>query len=246
MSNRAPSVAVVSAPSGAGKSTVLQRVLRELPGLRFSVSHTTRPPRDGEQNDREYHFVSEAVFEEHRAAGGFLEWAEVYGHRYGTSRAELLKAETEGVDLVLDVDVQGAASIKERVPSAMLIFLKTCDTETLRRRLEGRGTERADQIRVRIDHALAELARADEFDYCVINEDGKLDDAVAQVAAIMRAERAQQTSRRHVPELEVALGAAAEDQLAIGREGDGLDEAGVADRRDDGDGCARLRGGKGG
>ncbi|MGD8896161.1 MAG: guanylate kinase, partial [Acidobacteriota bacterium] len=113
MSERLPSVIVVSAPSGAGKSTVLARVLDDMPGLRFSVSHTTRPPRPGERDGVEYHFVDRRVFEGLRDDGKLLEWAEVHGNLYGTGLAEHGQARAEGVDLLLDVDVQGAAQVRE-------------------------------------------------------------------------------------------------------------------------------------
>jgi guanylate kinase len=192
LSNRAPSVVVVSAPSGAGKSTVLQRVLRELPGLRFSVSHTTRPPRDGELLGREYHFVTEAVFEEHRTAGGFLEWAEVYGHRYGTSRAELLRAETEGVDLVLDVDVQGALQVRRKLEDAVSVFILPPSREELERRLRGRGKDDAAAIVRRLRAAREEMALYYTYDYVLVND--HLNGTIEDVKSIIRAAR-RRTSR---------------------------------------------------
>jgi guanylate kinase len=185
-------VVVVSAPSGAGKSTVLQRVLRELPGLRFSVSHTTRPPREGEQDGREYHFATEAVFEEHRAAGGFLEWAEVYGHRYGTSRAELLRAETEGNDLVLDVDVQGALQVRRKLEDAVSVFILPPSWEELERRLRGRGKDDAAAIARRLRAARDEIALYYTYDYVLVNDD--LERSIEDVKSIIRAAR-RRTSR---------------------------------------------------
>jgi guanylate kinase len=192
LSNFTPSVVVVSAPSGAGKSTVLQRVLRETRGLRFSVSHTTRPPREGEQDGREYHFVTEAVFEEHRAAGGFLEWAEVYGHRYGTSRAELLRAETEGNDLVLDVDVQGALQVRRKLDDAVSLFILPPSREELERRLRGRGKDDPHAIARRLLAARDEIALYYTYDYVLVNDD--LDRSVSDVKSIISAAR-RRTSR---------------------------------------------------
>jgi guanylate kinase len=171
---------------------VLQRVLRELPGLRFSVSHTTRPPREGEQDGREYHFVTEAVFEEHRVAGGFLEWAEVYGHRYGTSRAELLRAETESKDLVLDVDVQGALQVRRKLEDAVSVFILPPSWEDLQVRLRGRGKDDAAAIVRRLRAAREEIALYYTYDYVLVNDD--LDGTIEDVKSVIRAAR-RRTSR---------------------------------------------------
>ena len=192
MSSRAPSVVVVSAPSGAGKSTILRRVLRELPGLRFSVSHTTRPPRPGEQDGREYHFVSDAAFEEHRVAGGFLESADVYGHRYGTSRAELLRAETEGVDLVLDVDVQGAQQVRKKLEDSVSVFILPPSSDELEKRLRGRGQDDPGAIARRLLAARDEIRLYYTYDYLLVNDD--LDGCIEDVKSVIRAAR-RRTSR---------------------------------------------------
>ena len=192
MSNRTPSVIVVSAPSGAGKSTILRRVLRELPGLRFSVSHTTRPARDGELGGREYHFVSEAVFEEHRVAGGFLESAEVYGPRYGTSRAELLRAETEGVDLVLDVDVQGALQVRKKLEDSVSVFILPPSWDDLEKRLRGRGQDDLAAIGRRLLAAREEIRLYYTYDYLLVNDD--LNGCIEDVKSVIRAAR-RRTSR---------------------------------------------------
>jgi guanylate kinase len=189
-----PSVIVVSAPSGAGKSTVLSRVLRDVPGLRFSISHTTRPPRGGEQDGREYHFVNEAAFEEHRSASGFLEWAEVYGHRYGTSRSELVRAETDGVDLVLDVDVQGALQVRKKLEDAVSIFILPPSWEELEKRLRGRGKDDEAAIARRLEAAREEIRLYYTYDYVLVNEDVVA--TVEDLKAVIRAARRRMSRMR--------------------------------------------------
>jgi guanylate kinase len=187
LSDRGPNVIVVSAPSGAGKSTVLFRVLRELPGLRFSISHTTRPRRGGEADGVEYHFVSEAAFEAHRAEGGFLEWAEVYGHRYGTSRHELMAAQKAGVDLLLDVDPQGAAQVRRHLPEAVSVFIMPPSYGELEKRLRGRGQDDAPAIARRLRAAHEELETFEAYDYVLLNEN--LDACVEDLKSLIRAAR---------------------------------------------------------
>ncbi len=189
MSERVPSLIVVSAPSGAGKSTVLSRVLHEVEGLRFSVSHTTRRPRLGESDGVEYHFVERPAFEDLREQGALLEWAVVHGELYGTSWFEYERAQREGVDLLLDVDVQGAAKVRARMPDAVGVFVLPPSFGALEERLRGRGPASEENIRRRLRAAADEVGHYGEYDYLVVNED--LEACVATVVAVVKAARAR-------------------------------------------------------
>lgn len=181
------SVIVVSAPSGAGKTTVLARILGELEGLRFSVSHTTRPPRPGERDGVEYHFVDDAAFKRLRDAGGLLEWANVYGHSYGTGIAEYETARKHGVDLLLDLDVQGARQVREKIKDAVTVFVLPPSYEDLERRLRGRDQDDEASIRRRLEMAGKELSFFETYDYAIVNDD--LETCVASLKAVIRAAR---------------------------------------------------------
>jgi guanylate kinase len=186
-SRKAPNLVVVSAPSGAGKSTVLGRVLRELTGMRFSVSHTTRPSRPGEREGVQYHFVDRPRFEELVRDGRLLEWARVHDHLYGTSRGEYERAESEGVDLLLDLDVQGAAQVRAQFPDALSIFILPPSYGELEKRLRGRGESDEAQVRRRLEAARAEVRRYQDYDYAVVNDD--LDRCVEAVRSVIQAAR---------------------------------------------------------
>lgn len=178
---------VVSAPSGTGKSTVSQRLIDAVPGIRFSVSYTTRSPRGGERDGVDYHFISEKRFREMQAADAFLESAEVHHGMYGTAREATRAGLAAGVDLVLDIDVQGARQVRNaEIPSVSVMILPP-DYGTLESRLLGRGSETDSVARDRLAVARGEVEGYREFNYVIVNDD--LDRAVVELVSIVRAER---------------------------------------------------------
>ncbi len=178
---------VVSAPSGAGKTTLCRRLLAELPDLSFSVSYTTRPPRHGEMDGVAYHFVTRERFLAMREAGEFFEWAEVHGNFYGTGKGEVTSRISQGEDVLLDIDVQGARRIREIFPEAVTIFVLPPSWEALEKRLGGRGTEDREVLALRLTNARTELDAAHEYDYLVVNDE--IDRALADLVGIVRARR---------------------------------------------------------
>lgn len=184
-----PSLFVLSGPSGAGKDAVLQGMKDS--GLTFyhAITMTTRPQRVGERNGVDYHFTTEGNFKDMIEQGELLEWAEVYGHRYGVPRQPVEQALARGEDVIVKVDVQGAKTIKERIPGAVLLFLTTSSREEQEERLKGRNTESAAEMELRIATFHDEMKSLSLFDYIVVNQQSQLDSAVSQIAAIITAER---------------------------------------------------------
>ncbi len=191
---------VVSAPSGGGKTTLVRRALADDPSLELSVSCTTRPPRNGEVDGRDYHFVSRAEFEVRREQGAFVEWAEVFDHAYATPRLPLDAAIGEGRDVLLDVDVQGAHSLRQAYGGdAVAIFVVPPSRAALEERLRQRGTDAETQVRRRLERAAVEVAAASEpgiYDYLIVNDER--DHAAGDLFAIIRAERLRLGRRRTV------------------------------------------------
>ena len=185
---------VVSAPSGAGKTTLLRRLLRRLPDLGFSVSYTTRCRRRGERDGVDYHFIPEAEFRRMVRRREFLEWAQVYDHRYGTHRSQVEAIRASGRDVLLDLDTQGAASVRRRVRDAILVFILPPDADTLARRLRGRGLDSAAAVRRRLAKAAAEIARYPRYDYLVVND--RVEAAVGRLEAVVIGRRHRLARRR--------------------------------------------------
>ncbi len=178
---------VITAPSGAGKSSLIQGLLAAERGIALSVSYTTRPPRSGEADGREYHFVALREFEAMLERGEFLESAEVHGHRYGTSQKVIEKARASGLDLVLEIDWQGAEQVRRLHPDAIGIFILPPTMRELERRLRARAQDADAVIQRRLANAAEEMTHAVEFKYAIINNN--FDDALLDLRAVVRAER---------------------------------------------------------
>ena len=194
---------MISAPSGVGKTTLVQSLLRELPTLRFSVSSTTRSSRPGETDGKDYHFISRQAFQTGIQANRFLEWAQVHGEYYGTDRAPLDHWLTTGDNVLLDIDVQGARQVRQSYPQAHFIFILPPAWNVLVERLQARGTESPRQITARLTAACKEVQEARWYDYLVVND--VLQDAAADLSGIVRAARCRRQAQVH--HLEVLLAA---------------------------------------
>jgi guanylate kinase len=180
---------VISSTSGGGKGTLIRRLLDDVPGISYSVSWTTRAPRPGEQDGVNYHFVNEEEFGRMRERGGFLEWAVVHEHFYGTARNVVEQELSKGHDIILEIDVQGAASVRAALDSVVSIFILPPSFEILRARLTARMTERPEELELRLRNARGEVEQYKNFDYLVLNDE--VDRAAAQLASIVHAERAR-------------------------------------------------------
>ena len=183
---------VITAPSGAGKSSLIKELLKADPALGLSISYTTRPPRPGEKNGREYHFVDDKAFLAMRERGEFLESAEVHGNRYGTSKKVIREALEKGGDLLLEIDWQGARQVRRLYPDCVGVFILPPSVEELERRMRARGQDSEEVIRRRVQNAREELAHAGEFNYAIINKD--FNTAQRELAGIISKERAADAS----------------------------------------------------
>lgn len=184
-------VFIISAPSGSGKSTLVSRLMAGDPNLMFSISYTTRQPRGAEKEGESYHFVTREDFERRIANDEFLEWAKVFGNYYGTHRGILETAESRGKDLVLDIDVQGARQLKDKVPGAVSVFILPPSKQVLEQRLRARGEDRDEVIERRLKDAAEEIRNYKAYDYVLINRE--LDKSDRVLSGIVRAERVRRT-----------------------------------------------------
>lgn len=184
-------VFIISAPSGSGKSTLVHRILKSVPGLTFSISYTTRPPRAAETDGVDYVFISREDFETRLGRGEFLEYAEVFGNYYGTNRASFERAAQEGRDLVLDIDVQGARQLKVAIPEAISIFVLPPSREILEQRLRSRSQDTEEVIQRRLKGAAEEVRNYTQYDFVLINRE--IEASSARLASIVEAERQRKT-----------------------------------------------------
>jgi guanylate kinase len=187
---------VVAAPSGAGKSSLVKALMELDAGVQPSVSHTTRAPRGQEFHSREYFFIDDAQFDDMVAKNAFLEWAYVHGNRYGTSKSTIEERISQGLDVVLEIDFQGAVQIKRLFANAVLIFILPPSWEELRARLQRRGEDTAEVIEIRLANAATEMAQAHEFDFVIINQ--LFDKALFDLKAIVHAQRLKYASQRRI------------------------------------------------
>ena len=185
---------IIAAPSGAGKTSLVQQLVTTTPGIVASISHTTRPPRPGEQHGQHYYFTPLADFEAMIAAGAFLEQAQVFGNRYGTSRAAVQTQLQDALDVILEIDWQGARQVRALMPDSASIFILPPSRAALRQRLAGRGQDSPAVIEQRMAAALAELSHYAEFDYLVINDEFTV--ALENLRAIIIAQRQRQAEQR--------------------------------------------------
>ena len=185
---------VITAPSGAGKSSLVKALMAADPALQLSVSHTTRAPRGQEQIGRDYYFVSPEAFEAMVQADAFVEWAHVHNHRYGTSRQAVEDKIAQGQDIILEIDFQGALQIKKRFAEAVTIFILPPSWEELRQRLVRRGEDSPEVIELRLKNAATEMAQVERFDYVIINE--LFERALADLHTVVQSQRLKLTSQR--------------------------------------------------
>ncbi len=188
-----PLIYIISAPSGSGKSTLVNELLKKVSDLEFSISYTTRAPRGSEVDGRQYYFVSRAAFEKMIQEDAFLEYAEVFGNYYGTARRFLHEAEQHGRDLLLDIDVQGAKQIQDKLPDATSIFILPPDRKILEERLRKRSEDSDEVIQHRLDKATSEIENYPRYNYILIND--QLEDSIKLLRAVVRGERLLRAGR---------------------------------------------------
>ncbi|MBQ1279310.1 MAG: guanylate kinase [Clostridia bacterium] len=196
MSKKTGRLFIVSGPSGSGKDTVLKEIFKRCPEIEFSISSITRPMREGEVEGEKYNFISREKFEDMLKNDQLLEHNVFVGNYYGTPKAPVDKAILEGKDMIIEVDVNGAFQIKKKLPNAISIFIMPPSLETLRARLTGRGTEKAEVIEKRLGEALSEISRAAEYDYIVVNN--VLEEAVNDAVAIIKTDRMRTDRNLHL------------------------------------------------
>jgi len=187
------SVFIISAPSGAGKTTLVKGVMEKLTGLKFSVSYTTRLPRSNERDGEDYHFVTPYVFQAMIEKGDFLEWAEVLGNRYGTSQSDVNTWTSEGVDLILDIDTQGAKQVVEKNDQVILIYILPPSLKALQERLVKRGLDSLEMIKLRLSNARRDIEEARWYHYVIVNE--KVEEAIEKLKAVIVAERCRKKKK---------------------------------------------------
>lgn len=180
-------VIIISAPSGCGKTTIVNKLLGKMPGIKRSISCTTRSPREGEADGEDYIFMSEEEFKRKREEGAFLEWEDNFGQSYGTLEVQAKEAASEGRDIVLSIDVKGARKVKKKIPESISVFIMPPSVEELYARLKGRNTDNNEQLEMRIKEARKEIEASDEYDYLVVNED--LDQAIEELCEIITEEK---------------------------------------------------------
>ncbi|MCK2184963.1 guanylate kinase [Halomonas getboli] len=196
---------IVSAPSGAGKTSLVRELIESLDGIQVSVSHTTRPRREGEVDGVNYHFVDPAEFERMIAEGDFFEHAKVFDNYYGTSRRAVEELLAAGQDVILEIDWQGARQVREQLPQTVSIFILPPSREELERRLSGRGTDEHAVVASRMREAVSEMSHYDEYDYVVINDDFTTAERELQSLVVARRLTAERTRERHAPLLAALL-----------------------------------------
>jgi len=191
-------VFIISAPSGTGKTTLVKEVIQQLPGLQFSVSYTTRLPRPNEREGEDYHFVSHADFQRMVEKNEFLEWAEVLGNWYGTPRPDLKKLELEGMDLILDVDTQGAKKVMKEIGQPLLIYLLPPSLQVLRERLLNRGVDSLEMVKFRLSNARKDIEEAHWYHYVIVND--QIGDATEKLKSIIISERCRRNKHSIIEE----------------------------------------------